>query len=140
MNDSEIGITLPYTEGEAYPMCDCANRSQWCIDHLELGVTWNVTHPQPFCCRLGHELGLCTHVNHITSDFFSNCDVDILHTIFVWIPSYFAIAPHSPTNPNCIISAPCSFFCASFSFHSRRIAPRLLSSAHLLYKCDTPHM
>ena len=86
MNNSEIGLTLPYAEREAYSMYDSTNRSQWCIDHLELGVTWSVTHLQPFCCRLGQELELCTRVDYITSDFFINPDVDVLRSILVWIP------------------------------------------------------
>ena len=61
-------------------------------------------HPQPFCCCLGHELGLCTRVDHITSEFFINCDVDILRAIFFCIPGCFVISPHSPTNPT--VSSP----------------------------------
>ena len=36
-------------------------------------------------------------------------------------PACFVMALHSSTKPNCVISALCSCYCASFSFLSRRI-------------------
>ena len=48
---------------------------------------------------------------------------------------FLFMALHSPIKPNYIIStpSPCSY--ASFSFRSRRIAPRLFSAGHLAQPC-----